>query len=147
MSAAGSRISSWVGVLAQLRRVDQEHLGRLVLVEHTAVAQAIGQQGLDPVPAWHVFVLGERLRLEGDTWREVEVAEPCLQPLCRLPPVIAELAIEGQAEMDFDEAIHELRDHLVRYPLTDGQLDASLEQAAIKASGPRVWPALPVRWV
>jgi len=41
MAAAASRISSWVGVLAQLRRVDKENLGRLVLVEHAAAAQSV----------------------------------------------------------------------------------------------------------
>jgi hypothetical protein len=145
MARPASKVSSWVGVLAQLRRVDVQHAGRLVLVERPAPAQSGEPTGREPVPAWHVFVLGARLSLQGDTWREAEVLETCLQPLCRLPAVIAEVAIEGQAQQDFDEAMNELRDHLHRHPMAHAQLDASLEQAALQASGPRVWPLVPVR--
>jgi len=145
MARPASKVSSWVGVLAQLRRVDVQHAGRLVLVERSAPAQSGEPTGREPVPAWHVFVLGARLSLQGDTWREAEVLETCLQPLCRLPAVIAEVAIEEQAQQDFDAAMNELRDHLNRHPMAHAQVDASLQQAALQASGPRVWPLVPVR--
>lgn len=138
------KVVNWVGVLAQLRRVDAEHMGRLVLVERSEPAWP-GPAGGDPLPVWHIYVLGEALQLEGDTWREANVAQICLQPLCRLPEVIAEAAIVAQAERDFEAALSELSRFLARHPVDDAHLDESLEQAARMALGPRQWPEVPVR--
>ena len=94
------------------------------------------------MPVWHVYVLGARLRLQGDAWREADVAEICLQPLCRLPEVIADAAIVVQAEQDFEEAMGELCNELARCPMDDADFDALAEKAAQVASGPRQWPSL-----
>lgn len=141
---AAQKVVSWVGVLAQLRRVAPAHRGRLVVVERAAPERNIEPLGPEPVPTWHVYVLGAALRLDGANWREAEVAEPCLQPLCRLPAVLAEGTIEVQALQDLDKGLQELRDYLDRHPATDAELDAYMECAARQALGPRTWPVVPV---
>jgi len=112
-----------------------------VVVERAAQPLPAAMGG-EPMPVWHVYVLGARLRLQGDAWREADVAEICLQPLCRLPEVIAEAAIVAQAEQDFGAALTELSDELARRPMGDAELDNLLEQAAEVVLGPRQWPTV-----
>ncbi|MBN8491053.1 MAG: hypothetical protein J0M00_06450 [Burkholderiales bacterium] len=136
-----AKVVNWVGALAQLRRVNAEHLGRLVVVERAAQTQP-DRPGAEPI--WHVYVLGVPLRLEGGNWREADVPQACLQPLCRLPEVIAEAAIVAQAERDFDAAVTELSGYLAKHPMDQDEFDASMEQAARTALGPRRWPVVPM---
>lgn len=142
--------SPWVGTLALLRRVAPQHRGRLVLVEYPAPPQPSTRPaancGPDGLQAWHVYVLGTRLRLDDGSWREAVVAEVCLQPLCRLRQARAKAVIRAQALRDADEAFAELRMHLAAHPMTEKAFESSMERAAIEALGRRNWPAVPVCW-
>src|SRR6185369_16786925 len=118
-----------IGMVAALRRVPDEHLGKLVVLCKPAgfVTTLVGSA--HPVFAWHVQSLGEPIALHGKPSRSLYVADPCLSPMGQMTEAeIAEL-IRRQARKEFKEATRDLARILEARPMTAQALDAAVDKA------------------
>lgn len=121
-----------VGTLAQLRRVDPAHAGRIVLVENPA-RPVTAPGAWASMPAWRIYVLGRDLRIAGTDHCNLIAAEACLQPLCVLTPRSARALCRAKAQHDADAAIEQLRRALQEHPMGDAELEIELKSAAREA--------------
>ena len=121
-----------VGTLAQLRRVDPAHAGRIVLVEGPPTTARVPGKAF-PLLAWRVSVMGRDLELEDRLVTDFIVPEVCLRPLCLLSLRSAQALSRAKAQHDVDAAIEQLRRSLEEHPMDDAELDIKLEGAAREA--------------
>jgi hypothetical protein len=121
-----------VGTLAQLRRVDPAHAGRIVLVEGPPTTVRVPGKGF-PLLAWRVSVMGRDLELDDRMVGDFIVPEICLRPLCLLDTRSARALAKAQAWWAAHEAIENLRRALEEHPMDDAELDIELEGAAREA--------------
>lgn len=116
------------GLVATLRRVAPEHLGRLVLVEQPA--QPLRLPDGASMPLWSAYVLGRGLLVDGHERDTVLVAEPCLTPVTRLGKRAARRLVVAQAQRDADAIVAQIGRLLSVSPPEAGEFDAALERAA-----------------
>jgi len=121
-----------VGTVAQLRRVDPAHAGRIVLVEGPPTTVRVPGKPF-PLLAWRVSVMGRVLELDDQTVCDFIVPEVCLRPLCMLSERDAREVARVKAMADAEDAIQELRRSLEDCPMDDAELDIELEGAAREA--------------
>lgn len=121
-----------VGTIAQLRRVDPAHAGRIVLVESPAAPVTVPGAPVT-MRAWRIYVLGRDLRISGSDLCSLIAAEPCLQPLCVLTERIARAVSRTKARRDAEAAFEQLRSLLEEHPIDDTQLDLELKIGAKEA--------------
>jgi hypothetical protein len=121
-----------VGTLAQLRRVDPAHAGRIVLVEGPPTTVRVPGKAF-PLLAWRVSVMGRDLELDDRMVSDFIVPEICLRPLCLLDTRSARALSRAKAQHDADAAIEQLRRALEEHPMDDAELDLELDSAAREA--------------
>lgn len=136
-----------LGMLASLRRVEPEQVGRIVLVSYTAdpIALPASRRRL---PAWQVFVMGGPVIIDDEERSHFIVAECCLQAICRLPLPTARKMYLAQAYREADAAIDELRAWLAAHPMDEHELDAEIKAGLREAIARHRAPAvlLPIDW-
>lgn len=128
----GGPPSCQVGTLAQLRRVDPAHAGRIVLVEGPPTTVRVPGEPF-PLLAWRVSVMSRDLELDGRTVGDFIVPEVCLRPLCTLSERDAREVARAKAMADAEAAIQEFRRALEECPMDDAELDVELNSAAREA--------------
>jgi hypothetical protein len=121
-----------VGLLAQLRRVEPAHAGRIVLVQGPATTVRAPGRAF-PLFAWRVAAMGRDLELNGCEVSDVIVAEISLQPICRLTLRQARSLVVAQATSQAEAAVRAFGQALAAHPLDDDELDAELRAAAREA--------------
>jgi hypothetical protein len=119
-------------MLAQLKRVEPAHAGRIVLVVGPATTVKAPGQAF-PLLAWRVTVMGRDLDIDDIEVSELIVAEVCLQPLCQLAPDQARELIMALAERTAEAAICAFGQALQANPMDQDELDAELLAAAREA--------------
>jgi hypothetical protein len=130
-----------LGMLASLRRVQPEEVGRIVLVSCTADPVVV--PGTETrLPAWRVFVMGAPVVIDDEERSHFIVAECCLQALCRLPLPTARTLYLAQAQREADEAVAALGQWLAAHPMDEHELDAEIKSAAREAIARHRAPAV-----
>jgi hypothetical protein len=117
------------GMVAMLRRVRQQDVGKVVGLMHPVGFLALPGPGSQQVFSWRVLLMGQTVDLDDRSRREIVVADACLFPISQVPPKLLRTMAKKQALRDFDEAFQELRRHLALRPMTPEQLDTVLEKA------------------
>lgn len=121
-----------VGMVAMLRRVDPESIGRLVAVRlPVGLVSHLGTPR--PVFAWQVLMLGEPATVCGKACREVVVADACLEPVSDIAPEVIEDMVRLGLYRDLEEAQSRVRALFADKSLSEEALDAAVQQAADKA--------------
>ena len=121
-----------VGMVAMLRRVAPESVGRLVAVRlPVGFVSNLGTP--HPVFAWQVLVLGEPVSMNGSPCREIVVADRCLKPVSEIAPATIEEMVKAGVYRDLDEALAKARSLFAERPMTEEELDAAIERAAEEA--------------
>ncbi len=119
-----------VGMVAMLRRLGDEHQGKLVAVRVPVGFISTLTPSGSKTFAWQVLVLGDPVIVNGKSSREIVVADRCLVPVSQIEPEdVNKLAI-AKAELEFDLALAELRRYLAAHPMSPGELDLQVDRCA-----------------
>lgn len=122
-----------VGMVAALKRVAEQDVGKLVVVREPVgfVKALVG--GTKPGFAWLVQALGEPIDCRGKPSRTVYVADRCLVPLTSITEAEAEKLIKAQNKDDFDSAVRESLRIIDANDVSEESLDGLLTKACSQA--------------
>lgn len=119
-----------VGMLAMIKRVEQSEIGKLVVLREAAgyVTSLVGSE--KPVFAWLTRALGQPMNCRGKLSRDLYVADACLTPVGEMTPGQIKKLVRGQTDVEFAEALEDLRKILRVQNLTPDDLEGAVKKAA-----------------
>lgn len=119
-----------VGMIAALKRLPDEVVGKLVLIKEPAgmVSTLVGSE--KPVFAWLAIVLGEQITVNGHTSRHMYVPDMCLTPISQVSPDEMESLSKKTNEADFNAALADLAKAIGAEQLSWEEVESGIEHAA-----------------
>lgn len=119
-----------VGMIASLKRLPDENVGKLVLVKEPAgmVSTLVGSE--KPVFAWLVIALGEQIHVNGRVSRHLYVPDACLTPVSQVSEEELETLSKQTNDADFDAALADLARAVDADQLTWEDVESGIERAA-----------------
>ena len=119
-----------VGMIASLKRLPEENVGKLVLVKEPAgmVSTLVGSDR--PVFAWQVIALGEQINVNGRASRHIYVPDACLTPVSQVSEEELEALYQQSNDADFNAALDDLARAVDADELTWEEVESAIERAA-----------------
>lgn len=119
-----------VGMIASLKRLPEENVGKLVLVKEPAgmVSSLVGSE--KPVFAWLVIALGEQIHVNGRASRHLYVPDACLTPVSQVTEEELEALSKLTNDADFDAALADFARAVDVDQLTWEDVEGGIERAA-----------------
>ena len=119
-----------VGMIASLKRLPEENVGKLVLIMEPAgmVSTLVGSD--KPVFAWLAIALGEQISVNGRASRHLYVPDACMIPVSQVSEEELEALSKKTNETDFEAALDDLARTVNADELTWSEVEGSIERAA-----------------
>lgn len=118
-------------MIAMLRGACSEAIGKLVLVRHpVGPITPRGYTGM-PLFSWRVFMLSGPVTLNGKSSCDWVMPDICLKPVSQIEPKWVDKLYKARAMAEFHEALADLRRYLAVHPMSEKELDAAVERAAV----------------